>query len=472
MADAAAALDLRRRELLRRMSPLQGEVADWSQRVLNVEEFKLHKSQIDALGELMNIYFTRQSALAAALEPAPPIGQYEQGLFDLASAVVAAQRAWSFFREKLDLRTAVNVKDNLRLADIVAIDCYDTVCRVALDKGFIANDAVREPPLTYLTPDFSPMTWPRGSRPNDGQSESLPGQKLPIPVIELPWDQIQNPWELLAIHHEVAHDIEADLGLRADLTSALKTQLQKQTDITPERQRRWAGWQSEILADLVAMQLGGPAFAEMLMNFLLLPADKVTTIVLGDEHPNHYLRIQLLVADIRIMAQQAIADPQFSTRLQAHATRIETLWSSLYAATDSLTPYMPDFPAVIGALMDTVLPSLGNQMTLRQLIPYASQHDADIRQAADIFAAGSQVTFPMAARHAAAAARLAASQVSGSDQKLASVAQNSGVLISKGAPVGLRRLPADFTAGPTARRARLERFVDAHLNTPQLSVPP
>jgi hypothetical protein len=198
MLSTAEALDLRRRELLRRMNDLPKEVEDWKNLVLTNDEMKLHQSQVHALNELMQIYFARQRSLAEALVPALPTGQYEQGLFDLMSAVIAAQRAWNFFREKLDLRRTAGIKDKLRQADIVAIDCYDTVCKTALAKEFITPEAVREPPLTYLNAGFSPMTWPRGARPNDGYIESLSGQLLPIPVIELPWDQVKNPWEFLA----------------------------------------------------------------------------------------------------------------------------------------------------------------------------------------------------------------------------------------------------------------------------------
>jgi hypothetical protein len=65
----------------------------------------------------------------------------------------------------------------------------------------------------------------RGSRPNDGRNYDLGEALVPIPVIELPWDHLGSAWEYLSLHHEVGHDIEADLALRPTLQSTLRQKL-------------------------------------------------------------------------------------------------------------------------------------------------------------------------------------------------------------------------------------------------------
>jgi hypothetical protein len=75
-----------------------------------------------------------------------------------------------------------------------------------------------------------------------------------------------------ALHHEVGHDIEADLKLRLVLQHSLQETLSN-SGVGLDRIETWLKWEGEIFADLCALRLAGPVFADALMHFLLPAVD-------------------------------------------------------------------------------------------------------------------------------------------------------------------------------------------------------
>ena len=400
---------LRKTELHRRTVELPDEVNTWKTIVEQQVDMNLHWSRILAIKNLIDAYAKAANDILADFPPETDKPGYELGLYNLLTAIASAQRAWDFFRTKFELRNSDRFKRRLRVADIIAIDCYDAALKVGIQNAWIAADAVREPPLTYLSPEISPMTWARGTRPNDGRNEDLEGKTLPIPVVEIPYDHLANIWEFLAISHEVGHEIDADFKLLPAIKSNL-TQAFKPTTVAPERCRRWIGWTSEIFADLLGLQLSGPAFADMLRNVLILPVNAVTDIVLGDVHPNHYLRVILCAAYIRTMADAAAraGDAAFAQSLRDHADNLQNDWIDLYGTPAALNDYLTDIPIVIAGVMDMPIDGL-NGATLRSVVDYTKQQDADIGSAAQNLQQGMIPAFTIAPRHAIAAARMAIS---------------------------------------------------------------
>jgi hypothetical protein len=462
-----AALELRRRELERRTADLPLEVDSWRARVKTLVDMNIHFSQMETVATLVATYVDAQKQILADFPSSADKPAYEQSLYKLLISIVAAQRAWNFFRTKFELRTVDRFRRALRAADIVAIDCYDTTMRLAKGAQLIAADAAREPPLTYLGPELSPMTWARGTRPNDGVSEDLAGQTLPVPVIELPFDQLSNVWEFLSIPHEVGHEIDADLKLLPAIKQSLAAAWPEKPDVTPERQRRWVGWMSEILADLIAFQLSGPAFAEMLLNVLILPQPTVVTIVLGDAHPNHFLRMIIATEYIRTMAAKA-GDATFAARLNGDADFIEAVWKGIYGDPPALKPYVDDIGLIIKAVMDTPLTVLQGS-PLRSLIPYTADHDRNIRDAVPLLRTGAKPPFTLAPRHVVSAARWAVRDwASGGavDAELAPLVEAALAKIEAGAPVGLRAVTDELMQSAQAKRKRLSAYVAADLATP------
>jgi hypothetical protein len=304
--------------------------------------------------------------------------------------------------------------------------------------------------LTYLTAEFSPATWVRGSRPNDGRNHHLGAATLPIPVIELPWDHVENVWEFLTLHHEVGHDLEADLQLRAPLAAALQTELAA-AGTPADRIDRWLAWQGEVFADLVGLQLGGSAFAEVLMHLLILPAAQVTTFNAEDPHPTHYPRILMNAAYIPTMVPG-------HAPLAEHGQQIAARWVALYGEQPQFAPLTQDFPVVFRALMDTPLPALqGN--TVRQLMPLTVADDLKIRGAIGFLRTGMNRPADVNPRHCVSAARLAVTQAAEegalSPEALTGIHQRTMELVRANAAPGLRG-----DSGSPAHTAFIASFFD------------
>lgn len=391
---------LRKRELTRRVENLPAEVKAWRDATERQLDLNAHFSQLQAIEILTNAIVDEQRAQIAGLDPAGDVSVFNTNSFALIKSLTRAQKAWDFFRDKLDLRYSPNYKDALWTADTIAWNCHRPVMEKAVQFEIVDRNQLREPPLTYCVANYSPATWIRGSRPNDGRVYDLGEVLLPIPVIEMPWDHLGNAWEYLSLHHEVSHDIEADLKLRGELKNSLQTVLSN-AGVEQSRIKIWLKWEGEVFADLCALQLAGPAFTEALIQLLLLPIDKVKNFNEDDPHPTPYLRILLNAAYIRSMGNwQGIQD---------HAVFIETEWKSIYgddfADADSKN-FTEDFSLVFQALMKTEFAAL-NGKTVKDLIPYGEADDARIRSAEKFFKTGMSRPTNLPLRHTVSAARLA-----------------------------------------------------------------
>jgi hypothetical protein len=393
---------LRREELARRVDSLPAEVSGWTDRSKQDLDMNAHFSQLEALGVFMGALVDRQRVLLDALDPNGAADEFRVTALNLVQEIIKGQRVWDFFRDKLELRFSPDFKDVLWVADTVAWDCYRPVMGRAVQAGIVPEAEVREPPLTYLTAEFSPATWVRGSRPNDGRDYHLGTATLPIPVIEVPWDHLGNLWELVSLQHEVGHDLEADLRLRPELLTSLQQALDA-AGTPQERVKTWLAWEGEIFADLVGLQLGGPAFALGLMHLLLLPTSLVSTYNPQDPHPTHWVRVLMNAAYIRtlVAGNQGVEDA---------ASGIEAAWNQLYGDVPALRPFEDDFSHVFAGLMDTPMNALKGK-TVRELMPYTGADDVRVRQAAAYLQGGQNAPGPqsMPPRHAVSAARLAAS---------------------------------------------------------------
>lgn len=402
---ADAALELRRDEFARRVEALPTEVASWRKRSVQELDLNAHFSQLEALDTLIGVLVERQRDAMAMLNAADPIG-FIPASARLTGDIIKGQRVWDYFRDKLELRFNPDFRDGLWVADAIAWDCYRPVMTRAVAAGIVDAAHVREPPLTYLTAEFSPATWVRGSRPNDGREYSLGEATSPIPVIEIPWDHMSNLWELVSLQHEVGHDLEADLRLRNPLVQALQTCLSA-GGVPHNRIDRWKSWQGELFADLIGLHLGGPAFALGLMHLLMRPNAEVVKYDPEDPHPTHYPRILLNALYLRSFTG---GQPDLSV----DASAIEATWHRLYGQQPQFDPFMADAPLVFQALMSTPLLAL-QQRTVASLMPYRPLDEANIRAAASYLRTGQNAlgigTVPP--RHWASAARLAVADAAG-----------------------------------------------------------
>jgi hypothetical protein len=434
-------LVLRKEELKRRVDALPAEMESWQDRSVDILDMNVHYSQIQALAVLMKTFEGTQRALLLRLDVADET-DFQATALRLICEIIRSQRVWDFFRAKLELRFSPIFKDVLWVADTIAWDCYRPVMDRAVQAQVVPAAEVREPPLSYLTAEFSPATWLRGSRPNDGRNYHLGTSRLPIPVIELPWDHMENLWELVSLHHEVGHDIEGDLKLRGALLLNLVNILGA-AGVPQPRIDVWQSWVGEIFADLVAIQQGGLSFSLGLAHLLLLPAHIVTKYNPEDPHPTHYVRVLMNTAYARtLVSGDSQPEKTAAARIEKDAASLEEAWKSLYGEAGEWVPFIADFPAVFQALMDTPVGVLKGT-SVRALIPFTAADDLRIRTASEYLLTGQNAPGPqtIAPRHCASAARLAAAKaVTTADLSAALGDINTRLtqLIRDSAPLGLR----------------------------------
>jgi hypothetical protein len=434
----------RRLELQRRSDALPNEVNEWVNRTRQEIDYNSHFSQMQAIKIMMDVMLSRQKTLLENVDSTTETAGLQRILFDLIREIIKAQGIWDFFRDMLELRMYPSLKEPLAIADTVAWDCYRPVLNKANEFGILSHDRFREPPLVYLTAEFSPATWVRGSAPNDQRPQNPTfflgdrRTKLPIPVIEIPWDHVVNLWEFLSLHHEVGHDIEADLGLRNVLLNSLAQQL-AQAGVPESRIILWQKWEAEIFADLIGLLLAGPAFAYSMVNLLLLPPMLVTTYNPDDPHPSHYVRIFINTAFIKTLLQE-------NSAVIKDAQNIEDSWIQLYGDIQQLGIYRvdelkSDFDIVFKALIDTKFEALKGH-SVREVIPFTKQDDLSIRAATEFLITGQNRPAHIRPRHIISSARLAVdrimSQASDQSTRLNELNKRTAELVKANTEPGLR----------------------------------
>jgi hypothetical protein len=414
----------------------------------------IHSSQLRALEVLVGAFTADQQAMVEALQPQGDANQFLQQGLNVVTEIIRAQGVWEFYREKFQLRFSPDFKISLRVADLVAWDCYRPVLQDAADLGILPRAQLREPPLCYYEAEFSPATWVRGSEPTDLRDLLGGTVRTPIPVIGLPWDHGANLWEFLSLPHEAGHDLEADLKLRAPLLKSLENALRR-GGVPDARIAVWKAWQAETFADLVGLQLVGPAFLEALMHLLLLPPAEVTSYKAADPHPTHFVRILMGVAYLRGLIQGDRPEEGHQRQeLSNYAGRIEKVWKQLYGDPPQLGDFAADFPLVFRGLMDTELPVLKGS-TVRALIPYTATDHIRIGAAAAYLGTGQNHPARLRPRHCIAAARLAATRAGQANGEIAraleSINERTSRLVNENAPPGLlaadSKAHRDFIAG-------------------------
>jgi hypothetical protein len=190
--------------------------------------------------------------------------------------------------------------------DAIARDCYAAV-RAGAPRLF--PGPLLEP-ITYLEHGYSPATMRRGVT-----LTRLLGEPNPFPLIRIPWDR-DRPWQAVFLH-EVAHNLQADMGLWVENRSAVIQRLV--TDgLPPLVVSIFGRWHKEAFGDLCACLLGGPAVAWGMALFLAHPADKVMTYRPGGPHPTGYLRVLILAEMLRRMG------------FARDASELARAWTGLY----------------------------------------------------------------------------------------------------------------------------------------------
>jgi hypothetical protein len=237
-----------------------------------------------------------------------PQGNYERALIDIALVereLDRARRAFGLFFEVFSQRGS-EFAPALAAHDNIAQDCYAAV-REAAPRTF---PGPMLKPLCYMEHGYSPATMRRGVT-----LRRLLGESNPFPIIRIPWDR-EHPWDAVFLH-EVAHNLQADLGIWHENHQALvRRVVGRMRD--PFQASVYGRWHKEIFADLAALLLGGPAAAWGMALFLAHPSPRTLTFRPGGAHPTAFLRVLILCEMLRRMN---FAD---------EAAKLERVWRTLY----------------------------------------------------------------------------------------------------------------------------------------------
>ncbi len=260
--------------------------------------------------------------------------------------------------------------------DAIAGDCYQAVLRAA--PMVFDHQILR--PLTYMEHGYSPATMRRGV-----SLARLLGEANPFPVIRIPWDR-DNPWQSVFLH-EVAHNLQADLGIWHENRQAVSRRLLR-SNAGPLVTTVYQRWHKEIFADLAAICLGGTASAWGMMDFLAHPGPKTLTYKPGGAHPTGYLRVMILAEMMKRLGFATDAD------------KAREVWRDLYGTANKgriPRPLLSSASNVIPAVVDEIAFQPRRNLAQRALvdvIPFTRNDEARIRRGAVALANGKMPDLP------------------------------------------------------------------------------
>ncbi|MDJ0702683.1 MAG: hypothetical protein QNJ46_05330 [Leptolyngbyaceae cyanobacterium MO_188.B28] len=284
-----------------------------------------------------------------------------------------ARRAFGLFFEIFGQRGSM-FAPSLDAYDAIAADCYTAVRQAAprIFRGSLLK------PVCYMEHGYSPATMRRGV-----VLSRLLGEPNPFPIIRIPWDR-DNPWQAVFLH-EVAHNLQADLGIwQENRQAVLKRVLRGTADAALTQ--TYGRWHKEIFADLAALLLGGPAAAWGMAIFLANPATKALTYRPGGAHPTAYLRVLILAEMLRRMG------------FAQDSQRLKRVWQKLYQAASPnrlparlLRTANILIPKVVDETAYQTRRNLG-QRALVDIIPFTAKDEARIKAGAKALVQGKVPT--------------------------------------------------------------------------------
>ena len=219
----------------------------------------------------------------------------------------SVEQVWDYYLELFSQRQT-RFAPWLLATDRIARDCY----QVIYSHLATAKSIPSPPPFSYMETTRTPSTFRRGIK------FSRIGRNLnPFPIVQLPFHRLINPWTLGAVHHEVAHNLQSDLGLWQIVPRRIYQRLSR--DGVPSRIAQiWARWHKEIWADLVGLLLGGPPIVASLIDVLARSPRHTFHFNERAVHPIAYFR---LLINTRLLARIG-----FSQK----AAQYQALWHQLY----------------------------------------------------------------------------------------------------------------------------------------------
>jgi hypothetical protein len=358
----------KRTELLAKLASVDDELTYWQRQAGPTGVLAKHHTQLARVAAELTQVVARVRADIDAADLSASWPQFERQVLDL-------HRVWDFFREKLALRYVDRFADYLLAADEFAWACYEPMQRAATAAGTVELAAVREPPLVCFTPVSTPFSIPRGaSYTQDVGGAALVSpvsralaQRLPIPVVGVPWYQLHHLPDALVIGHEVGHHVERDARLTATVQG-----LVAEAAAGAGVGSAWDGWAAETFADVYGVLCGGPAFAQVLADFLVVAGAEHAA---SEDYPPVKLRVAVTVAALEAAA--AAAGEREAAATSAAITELRGGWADDGVMTD-LGDQAQEVAAVAGALVAGPYPELGGG-PLTRVVGFGAKRLADQR---------------------------------------------------------------------------------------------
>ena len=145
------------------------------------------------------------------------------------------ERIWAYYFTLFNQRQT-RFGPLLLAVDRIALDCY----RVVYTGLGEARPVPSPPPFSFMETGRTPSTFRRGVK-----LSKLGWRANPFPIVQLPQHRLVNPWTLGAVHHEVSHNLQSDLGLWGEVPRRLGETLTK-AGLPPDVSGVWRRWHKEI----------------------------------------------------------------------------------------------------------------------------------------------------------------------------------------------------------------------------------
>ena len=217
-----------------------------------------------------------------------------------------AERLLAFYRNMFGQRRGPFGQQMLPM-DRIARDCYQVVW-IGLGK---ARSIPAPPPFCYVEDGYGPATFRRGVL-----LSSLGKRANPFPLVKVPQHRLQNPWTLGAVPHEVAHNLQNDLGLWEIVPKRIAAAMEGKV---PESAIDiWIKWQKETYADLAGVLLIGPAYVESLIDVVAKSTRATASFNPDGVHPTPLLRVAINCHLLRRIG------------FVAEAAAFEATWAKIY----------------------------------------------------------------------------------------------------------------------------------------------
>ncbi len=241
-----------------------------------------------------------------------------------------AERLMAFYRGIFDQRHG-RYGPYLHPLDRIGRDCYQAVWN-GLGK---ARSIPAPAPFAYIEDGSGPATYRRGVR-----LTTLGKRPNPFPLIKVPQHRVQNPWTLGAVPHEVAHNLQNDLGMWEVLPKRIRAAMKGK--VPDEAIDTWSRWHKEAYADQAGCLLIGPAYVESLIDVVAKQPRSTARFNPDGVHPTPLVRVPINCRLLRRIGFSKQAD------------RFEATWNRIYppALRRSLpAPFAESFDAACDILV-------------------------------------------------------------------------------------------------------------------------